>query len=428
MDIVRGYKIEFASEVPISDSNRRKVFSKSEAPVIQEELKRLLEMGAIQKVEECVGGYISPIFTSQKKDGSTRMILNLKSFNDSVQYYHFKMDTLEHAIALLTPHCWMASIDLRNAYHSIAICPEHQKFLTFQFEECFYQYKCLPFGLSSAPRIFTKVLKPVFSTLRGWGHSVLGYIDDTLLVAQEPRECETGVRDAVELLERLGFVVHDVKSVFTPSQSIVFLGFELNSRSMTVTLTPEKKLSLVTKCQGLKDKKVASIREVSRVIGSLVAACPGVQYGMIYVKPLEIEKNKALSVSRGNFEGKMNITKDIITCLEWWIKNVERQVRNIDHGTPKIVVHTDASLSGWGAHREQLEARGGWSSEESSGHINELELRAVLFGLKSLCKECSNTHIRVTIDNTTAVICVNKQAGTKSPPCMMWPDRFGNGV
>ena len=50
----------------------------------------------------------------------------------------------------------------------------------FKFKGTLYQYTCLPNG-SSAPRIFTKLLKPVYSILRGMGHSISGYIDDPYL-------------------------------------------------------------------------------------------------------------------------------------------------------------------------------------------------------------------------------------------------------
>ena len=55
------------------------------------------------------------------------MILNLKTFNTSLEYCHFKMDTLKSALALMRPPCYMASIDLKHAYYSVPIHCEHQK-------------------------------------------------------------------------------------------------------------------------------------------------------------------------------------------------------------------------------------------------------------------------------------------------------------
>jgi len=55
----------------------------------------------------------------------------------------------------------MASIELQDAYCTVPVAPEHQKYLKFSFNGILYQYTRLPNGLSSAPRIFTKMLKPV---------------------------------------------------------------------------------------------------------------------------------------------------------------------------------------------------------------------------------------------------------------------------
>ena len=79
-----------------------------------------------------------------KKDGSYRTTLNLKKFNEFVGYRHFKMDTLDTVIKLMTPGCYMVSIDLKDAYYLLPIHKDHQKFLKFKFKVTLYQYTCLP--------------------------------------------------------------------------------------------------------------------------------------------------------------------------------------------------------------------------------------------------------------------------------------------
>ena len=68
------------------------------------------------------------------------------------------------------------------------------------------------------------------------------FIDDTLLIASSEFECIRNVKASLQLFERLGFVVHPLKSVLTPSHSITNLGLILNSVDMTITLTDEKKV------------------------------------------------------------------------------------------------------------------------------------------------------------------------------------------
>lgn len=88
-----------------------------------------------------------------------------------------------------------------------------------------YQYTCLPNGLSSAPRVFTKLLKPVFSTLRKKSFESVTYIDDILLLGDSFEHCAKHVGSTSTLLDSLGFTIHPTKSVMVPVQEIAFLGF-----------------------------------------------------------------------------------------------------------------------------------------------------------------------------------------------------------
>lgn len=100
-------------------------WSKTEEGFIDIEIQRLLLKGVIAHSVQEEGEFISSIFVRPKKDGSYRMILNLKSLNQYVEYHHFKLDTIW--TAMMTPECFMASIDLKDAYYSVHIDDLHQK-------------------------------------------------------------------------------------------------------------------------------------------------------------------------------------------------------------------------------------------------------------------------------------------------------------
>ena len=122
------------------------------------------------------GEFISPIFCRPKKSGGLRIILNLKEFNLGVEKKHFKMQTLRSAIKLMEKYAFMASIDFKDAYYSIPIHEEEQKYLRFWWNGQKYQYCCLPNGLSNGPRDFTKVTKVLFRILRRRGFTLTTYI------------------------------------------------------------------------------------------------------------------------------------------------------------------------------------------------------------------------------------------------------------
>ena len=109
--------------------------------------------------------YVIHIFTRPKKDGTHRVILNLKSLNEYIENYHFKMDSLNTAINLMKRNCFFGSMDLKDAFYSIPVRKCNRKYLRFYWNNKLYQFTCLAQELSTCPRVFTKVMKCVFSIL-----------------------------------------------------------------------------------------------------------------------------------------------------------------------------------------------------------------------------------------------------------------------
>ena len=83
----------------------------------------------------------------------------------------------------------------------------------------------------------------------------MGHIDDSLLVGQSYNSCHRNIADTVSLFTNLGFIIHPVKYVLQPQQKIDFLGFVLDSITMTVTLTAAKAMKVRSACQNLLFQK-----------------------------------------------------------------------------------------------------------------------------------------------------------------------------
>ena len=234
------------------------------------------------------GEYISPIFVRGKKDGSHRLILNLKSLNQSITYRHFKMDTLQSAINLITPNCFMASPDWKDAYYSVPVSPEFQKYLKFRWRGTLYQFTCLAQRLSPAPRVFTKLTKPLYSHMRKMGHMSSAFIDDSFLMGDRLSDARRNVMTSVTVVRSAGFVVHPEKSVFEPAQIITYLGCILNSIDMTVKITVERAIKLREVACRIRDADLVTIREVAELVGLMVASSPAVAYGPLFYRLLDI--------------------------------------------------------------------------------------------------------------------------------------------
>lgn len=175
-----------------------------------------------------------------KPDGGKRFVLNLKRLNEFITTEHFKLEDVKMATKLVSPGDYMAHVDLKDAYFLIPMHRESRKYLRFRFGGYLYEFVCLPFGLSTAPFIFTKVLKPVVNSLRIEGLLSVIYLDDILWIGQDYESCKANVDSTISLLQSLGFIINEKKSNLTPNNRCRFLGFILDSKSMTLEL-PESK-------------------------------------------------------------------------------------------------------------------------------------------------------------------------------------------
>lgn len=123
----------------------------------------------------------------------------------------------------------MGRLDLKDAYYMIPIDLNYRKYLRFTFEENLYEFNCLPFGLNTAPYVFTKVMKAVVGFLRNSGFLSVIYLDDLLLLGDTYKDCLDNINTLIKLLKDLGFILNEGKSCQIPSQTCNFLGFVLNS-------------------------------------------------------------------------------------------------------------------------------------------------------------------------------------------------------
>ena len=145
--------MEFA-EVPVCQFVPPLNFSPVETEIIDAEISKLLSKGVIVKTTRRPNDYASRIFTRTKKDGNYRMVLNLKTLNKFLKFNHFKLESIEDALDHITEGCYFGSVDLKDAYHSISIHENHQKYLKLFWKEPYYQYIALPNGFSPAGSLY----------------------------------------------------------------------------------------------------------------------------------------------------------------------------------------------------------------------------------------------------------------------------------
>ena len=129
--------------------------------------------------------------------------------------------------------------------------PAHRKFLGFSwaFEDGvprFFQFNVLPFGLSTAPYIFTKLLRPLVKLWRGRGFHSVVYLNDGIGLEATYRKLNTPPIILMRTYTAAGFIVADEKSVWQPTQVIEWLGLTWDAKAGTLVIS-DKRISKATK-------------------------------------------------------------------------------------------------------------------------------------------------------------------------------------
>ena len=307
-------------------------------------------------------------------------------------------------------------LELKDALFMVPIASQFRHLLLFKMEKKTYQFNCLPFGLCTAPRVFTKILKPAIEMLRSLSIRLVIYMDDMLLMADSKQKLTEHVQCTVFLLENLGFIMNSKKSILQPMKEIEFLGMIVSSLSMDLKLPGEKIRKIRLEARRLLHSKQPSAQLLSQLLGKLNATSPALQMAPLFCRSLQICLKQALSDSQQNYQAAVQLSPQALEDLQWWELHLSSwNGRSLITQPTSLTITSDASLQGWGATCNGNRTRGPWSPSEQSLHINCLELLAATLAVQSFAKEKSGISILLQIDNSTAVAYINRRGGTASP-------------
>ncbi|GJP73639.1 hypothetical protein CLOP_g4334 [Closterium sp. NIES-67] len=173
---------------------------------------------------------ISPLNVVEQKD-KCRMILDLRKVNDAIIVPKFKYEGLNRVADLARQGDWMFSIDLKSGYHHVDIHPSCWTFLGFEFDGRTYAFRSLPFGLATAPFVFTQLIKQLARRWREQGVRVIPYVDDILFLCSTQAHAQATCQRIVIDLKAAGLVLNSKKSKLIPTQHLRFLGVELDTQA-----------------------------------------------------------------------------------------------------------------------------------------------------------------------------------------------------
>jgi hypothetical protein len=331
-----------------------------------------------------------------KKGGKWRKIIKAQDLNEYLIRKKFKMEDARLAAAILKKGDFAVTIDISKAYHHVPVAEEMKKYLAFQYAGKVYQYQGVPFGVSTAPRVFSEVMHHCATAVRvKWKIRCVQYLDDWLLLEQSRTRLRRKAAQIVEFLQALGWLVNVEKSMLDPKQKFQFLGWKWDSKVPAVQLPTEKRRELremtriwIDKC---KKMETVPIRKFAELIVKLSATRLQFTEASAYLPHLYRMLTLAVRKDPGNWNGVVNLNRWGLKDLLWWNRRLEENFpRALTQMEFQATMTTDASPWGYGAVmvwkeeevRKEVWRCGVWREGEQVWTSNHKELTAVERGLR----------------------------------------------
>lgn len=411
-----GYLIPFDKSPPLS---RAPICISRKTSTLWLEVQNLLSKQAVERVKDWDSpGFYSRIFLVPKKSGKLRLVIDLSHLNKFIHLDSFKMETTASIKNAIQPHDWTASIDLTDAYLHIPIHPASRKYLRFAVGDQLFQFRALPFGLNTAPLVFTRLMNVITSYLHRQNIALFPYLDDWLIRNTEYLSTLHDVQSCLRVIISVGLIPNWEKSDLIPTQSFIFIGMEFLTAQNIVRLPRERLDSLIETVSLFRQRNQCSAREFLSLLGKLSAASDLVTLGRLHLRPLQMSLLAIWRPHICSLEDKICLTDSIRSQLQWWLnRNLLLQGVPFNLPDPTQFLFTDASSVGWGGHLEPVghTCHGVWSEEQSVLHVNILEMLAIELALVQCSNFIHHSCVLVSTDNSTVVAYLKKQGGTHSP-------------
>lgn len=364
---------------------------------------------------------ISALGAIPKPDGGVRIIHDASrptghAINDfAMLESKIKYQSVDDAVKLIKPTSWIAKVDLKSAYRSVSINPEHQPFtgLKWKFKgHQDYTYLVdarLPFGCRLSVEVFHRLSHAVQRFMAKRHIRTVVYLDDWLVIGDSFSECQTGMNVLINLLRNLGFAISYSK-VEGPSQCLTFLGIEIDIVHNALRLPAAKVTDLLKILRDFRSRSRASQKQLQHLAGKLVWASKVVHGGRTFLqsvldvlRPLRLPSHKA----------KMTIS--VQNDLDWWIQCI-----NAFNGQPMtqlcrphVDITTDACNLAGGMTCGQDWAYVNWEMDYPDVqhlHINFKECLTAILAIYRWAPNLQHTSVTIHTDNMTTRAIINRGA------------------
>ena len=194
--------------------------------------KMIQEMLDKDIIEESFAVYLSPIVLISKPDGKKRMCIDYRGVNKHIKIDIHPLPRIDELIEDVAGNRYYCTLDLKDAYYQCQLDEESRDITTFSDGKNLYRFKRLPFGLSVAPAIFTRVMQEVLKPLLrlGWCKN---YLDDVIIFAKDFETLITRLDSTFKRMLEMGLKLNVSKCHFA-QRKIKFLGHYVSEKGIEV--------------------------------------------------------------------------------------------------------------------------------------------------------------------------------------------------
>lgn len=351
----------------------------------------------------------------------------------------FKYKSLDDVVDILEEGDFLSVVDIKNAYRSVSINPDHVKFQGIRWEldgqDMYLSDHRLCFGLRCGPYYFNLISNFVYDKLRElYGLRLVNYLDDYITLSQSYKGCVYSQARTIHLLRYLGFQISWHK-VTSPATVAKYLGIEIDSVLLELRLPMCKVRKMLEQVKLFKTKKKVAKKDIQRLTGLLAHCATVVKGGRTFCRRLyDLEKEANRKGSRF-----VCLSPDAVEDLIWWERfgatfNGQSTIKKPIY---PLYPTSDASLLGFAAHLGVDWFCGVWlnpncnnigcdhvvsppeMSDNDLKNINVLELYPVLAGIHRWKNLLRGHEVVVQIDNLQVYYMV-RTGRSCNQTCMKW--------
>ena len=383
-----GYRIPFIS-TPCQARFSNNQSAVNNASFVESAIAELVHTHAVVEVP-FIPHVVNPLSVSIQSSGKKRLILDLRHVNHFIWKQKFRCEDWRVLLSYVNKGDYLFSFDLKSGYHHIDIFPDHQTFLGFSWVFSgtvrYFCFASLPFGLSSAPYVFTKCLRPLVKFWRSNGIKIVVFLDDGCGKGDSLPMAKENSLFVQSSLSSAGFVANSAKSLWNPTQVLVWLGLNWDLVIGTISIIHRriyKFIALIDKF--LLSAPYVTARDCAVIAGNVMSMSP-VLGNLTRLKTRFLYK---VIESRRSWDSRFNIGlhNDCLSEIFFWKNNiVSLNTRPIlPYNAPLLFSYSDASNVACGAFvvgTNEVSHRM-WTACEAAKSSTWRELKAIQFALSA---------------------------------------------